>query len=99
MGIQHEAVIGVGLPAKELCSDHDEFEEKYGDQCDVLELVPPWYDADYRYCQAGVIVYQIEDGSLDIDLVYLEDGIKVAMDEFKEITGQSGKLFLSTYGY
>lgn len=99
MGMQHLAVIGVGLPAKELCETWEEFEEQYGDQWETLQLINPWYDASYKYCQAAVIVHKVEDGSMDLNLHTSHQAVQTAMAKFKQVTGKTGKLFLSTYGY
>ncbi len=98
MGVQNLAVVGVGLAATELCETHDEFEELYGDQ-DHLQLISPWYDASYQYCEAAIVVYQVESGSVDLHLHTAHQAIQTAMAKFKQITGKTGKLFLSTYGY
>lgn len=98
MGVQNLAVVGVGLAATELCETHDEFEELYGDQ-EHLQLISPWYDASYQYCEAAIVVYQVESGTIDLSMVSAQQAIFRAMDEFRKITGKSGKIFLSTYGY
>lgn len=96
MGVQNLAVVGVGLAATDLCETHDEFEEKYAGD---LDLISPWYDAGYKYCEAGIVVYQVESGSVDLHLHTAHQAIQTAMAKFKQITGKTGKLFLSTYGY
>lgn len=98
MGVQHLAVIGVGLPAPELCENPDDFEELYGYH-EHLQLISPWYDASYVYCEAGIIIHRVEDGSIDLNLHTSHQAIQTALAKFKELTGVPGRLFLSTYGY
>lgn len=99
MGIQYKAVVGVGVMATELAKDYDEWEEKYGDEWDTLELVAPYYDASFSDCLAGVVVYQVEYGAIDIDMTSAQEALHTAMSKFNSLTGKTGKVFLSTEGY
>lgn len=98
MGVQHLAVIGVGLPALELCENPDDFEELYGYD-EYLQLISPWHDASYQYCQAAIIIHEVEDGSISLNLHTSYQAIQTALAKFKELTGVPGRLFISTYGY
>lgn len=99
MGIQYKAVAGVGLMATDLAKDHDEWEEKYGDEWETLQLISPYYDARFEDCYAGVVVYEVEYGAMELSMVSAQQALYRAMDKFRSLTGKSGKVFLSTYGY
>lgn len=99
MGIQYKAVVGVGLMAKDLAKDIDDWEEKYGEDWENIQLISPYYDARFSHCYAGVIVYEVEYGAKELSMASAQLALHRAMEKFRLVTGRSGKVFLSTYGY
>lgn len=96
MGIEYSARIIVGLTHEEL----EDFLVGVEDPYDVgLYMVSPYFDADYCDCLFGVIVQSCNDYSyVEVDTNKLMLNIDEAHQKFKEITGKSGQLYLSTYG-
>lgn len=97
MGVEYSARIVVGLPHDELEDFLEGTEDPYGLG---LDMVSPYFDADYAECLFGVIVQSCNDYScyVELDINLLMHNIYEAQRKFKEITGREGCLYLSTYG-
>lgn len=95
----YKAVAVVGLPATELAKDYDAFEDQYGEHEDTLRLVPPYFDASFEDSLVGVVVYEVEYGSMELSMISAQQAVYRAMDKFRALTGKSGKLFLSVDSY
>jgi len=83
------AVLIVGL-------EYDQFDPEHIDNAlDMGELdsASPYYDAAREDCIFGITV--VGDYSGAIDLEVLNDDIKDAHREFKELTGLDGKIFVA----
>lgn len=95
MSCTNEAVVGVGLPYADLLGSDEDFDEHFDEP---LEVIHPWYDADTKYCYIGVVAYKVE-GTKEINMAEAQMKLYRAMDEFRKLTGKSGKVFLSTSGH
>ena len=92
MGTYYQAVLIVGLPRETL-----EAAEVGEDVMDELDTAAPYYDGGDD-AVLGVIVeqtgdYQAKEIALD------QARIDSAKAEFRELTGQDGKLYLTPRGY
>jgi hypothetical protein len=91
MGTYYKAKLIVGLPQDEIESDDE-------DMIDDLDRACGYYDCDSDSRIVGVEVestsdYQAKEISLD------QTKIDAAKAEFRKLTGQDGKLYLSPHGY
>lgn len=91
MGIYYKAKLIVGLPKDEIESDDEEM-------VDDLDRACGYYDCDEDSMIVGVEVestvdYQAKEISMDAAK------IDAAKTEFRKLTGQDGKLYLSPHGY
>ena len=111
MGCCYSAVLLVGLPCDEMNYDEllvetneegNVIEEIYSNITDLLEnngaQVFSCYDY-YRNDVGGFVIKESPDYWFsEIDLETLSDKIEKAKKDFFELTGQEGKLILTTYG-
>lgn len=91
MGMYYKAKLIVGLPKEEIESEDE-------DMVDDLDRACGYYDCDEGSMIIGVEVestgdYQAKEISLDAAK------IDAAKAEFRKLTGQDGKLYLSPHGY
>jgi hypothetical protein len=91
MGMYYKAKLIVGLPKDEIESDDE-------DMVDDLDRACSYYDCDEDSMIVGVEVestgdYQAKEIRLDMAKV------AAAETEFRRLTGQDGKLYLSPHGY
>jgi hypothetical protein len=91
MGMYYKAKLIVGLPQDEIETDDE-------DALDDMDRAHAYYDADSDSTIVGVEVeatsdYQAKEISIDLAK------IDAAKAEFRKITGQEGKLYLSPHGY
>ena len=101
MSCEYSAVLLVGLPCEEIEYKED-FEEQYEDIVDMLET----NDAQVFSCSydsgnnvGGFVIKESPDYWFsENDLETLSDKIEKAKKDFFELTGQEGKLILTTYG-
>lgn len=99
MGIEHKAIVGVGLPATKLAKDEEDFYEKYGEDKE-LRLIPYHFDAGFSECHIGVVLYEAESEAIELQLLpQVQMKVYHAMDTFRKVTGVSGKLFVCSMGY
>ena len=111
MSCEYSAVLLVGLPCDEINYDEllvetDEegniIEEIYSDITDFLEtngcnVFSCYYDSGNDV--GGFVIKRSPDYWFsEIDLETLSDKIEKAKKDFFELTGQEGKLILTTYG-
>ena len=100
MSIEYSAVLLVGLPCDEIHLDEDS--EEYEDIVDLLEtnnaqVFSCSYDSGNDV--GGFVIKESPDYWFsEIDLETLSDKIEKAKKDFFELTGQKGKLILTTYG-
>ncbi len=100
MSCEYSAVLLVGLPCDEIYLEEDS--EEYEDIIDMLET----NDAQVFSCSydsgndvGGFVIKESPDYWFsEIDLETLSDKIEKAKKDFFELTGQEGKLILTTYG-
>ncbi len=101
MSIEYSAVLLVGLPCDEIYLEED-IEELYSDITDFLEanggnVFSCSYDSGNDV--GGFVIKESPDYWFsEIDLETLSDKIEKAKKDFFELTGQEGKLILTTYG-
>lgn len=100
MSINYSAVLLIGLPCDEIYLEEDS--DEYEDVVDLLEsnnaqVFSCSYDSG---CDVGgfVIKESPDYWFSEIDLETLSDKIEKAKKDFFELTGQEGKLILTTYG-
>jgi hypothetical protein len=112
MGCCYSAVLLVGLPCDEMNYDEllvetDEegnvIEEIYSNITDLLEsngaqVFSCYYDYSGNDVGGFVIKESPDYWFSEIDLETLSDKIEKAKKDFFELTGQEGKLILTTYG-
>ena len=92
MSCEYSAVLLVGLPCDEIYFDITDFLEDNG--CNVFSC---YYDS--RNNVGGFVIKRSPDYWFsEIDLETLSDKIEKAKKDFFELTGQEGKLILTTYG-
>ena len=99
MSIEYSAVLLVGLPTAEITYPTDEYGESIQDYDDIegLENFSCYYHSGDDIC--GFVIKQSPDYWFsEIDLETLSDKIEKAKKDFFELTGQKGKLILTTYG-
>ena len=100
MSIEYSAVLLVGLPCDEIHLDEDS--EEYEDIVDLLETNNAQVFSCYYHSGNDVGGFVIEESPdywfSEIDLETLSDKIEKAKKDFFELTGQEGKLILTTYG-
>ena len=99
MSIEYSAVLLVGLPTAEITYPTDEYGESIQDYDDIegLENFSCYYNSGDDIC--GFVIKQSPDYWFsEIDLETLSDKIEKAKKDFFELTGQKGKLILTTYG-
>lgn len=96
MGVEYSARILVGLPYGDVQDLVDSVKDPY--DCG-LEVVHPYFDADYEDCLFGVLVKNCGDFSYSqIDEFTWTEKVHKAHEEFTKKTGKKGILYLSTYG-
>lgn len=96
MGIEYSARILVGLPYEDVQEIIDSVEDPYESG---LEVIHPFFDADYQDCLFGVLVKSCGDFSYSqIDEFTWTEKVHKAHEEFTKKTGKKGILYLSTYG-
>lgn len=96
MGIEYNAVVVVGIQKQDI-EDWDKFEELIdtGD----LEVASPYYDgSDSDFAAVGFVVYESDDYSSS-ELVWDQAVIDAKKAEFKKLTGQDAKVWLSPHGW
>lgn len=101
MSCEYSAVLLVGLPCDEVYLEEN-VEEEYGDVTNFLE----YNEAQVFSCSydsgndvGGFVIKRSPDYWFsEIDLETLSDKIEKAKKDFFELTGQEGKLILTTYG-
>ena len=100
MSIEYSAVLLVGLPCDEIHLDEDS--EEYEDIVDLLEtnnaqVFSCSYDSGNDV--GGFVIKESPDYWFsEIELETLSDKIEDAKKKFFDLTGQEGKLILTTYG-
>ena len=100
MSCEYSAVLLVGLPCGEIYLEEDS--EEYEDIVDFLEsngaqVFSCSYDSGNDV--GGFVIKKSPDYWFSgIDLETLSDKIEKAKKDFFELTGQEGKLILTTYG-
>ena len=105
MSTNYSAVLLIGLPCDEIYLEEDSEEydpDEYEDILDMLET----NDAQVFSCSydsgadvGGFVIKKSPDYWFsEIDLETLSDKIEKAKKDFFELTGQKGKLILTTYG-
>ena len=98
MGVEYAARLVVGLPHGELVEYFESLEDEY-DWEKNLECVSPYFDADWSDSLFAVVVESCPDyWRSEVDEDSLQSKINVAHQVFKDVTGKSGRLYLSTYG-
>lgn len=101
MSCEYSAILLVGLPCDEVYLEEN-VEEEYGDVTNFLE----YNEAQVFSCSydsgndvGGFVIEESPDYWFsEIDLETLSDKIEKAKKDFFELTGQEGKLILTTYG-
>ena len=99
MSCEYSAVLLVGLPTAEITYPVDEYGESIQDYDDIegLENFSCYYDSGDDIC--GFVIKESPDYWFsEIDLETLPEKIEKAKKDFFELTGQEGKLILTTYG-
>ena len=100
MSCEYSAVLLVGLPCDEIHLDEDS--EEYEDIVDLLEtnnaqVFSCSYDSGKDV--GGFVIKESPDYWFsEIELETLSDKIEDAKKKFFDLTGQEGKLILTTYG-
>ena len=100
MSCEYSAVLVVGLPCDEIYLEEDS--EEYEDIVDFLEsngaqVFSCFYDSGNDV--GGFVIKESPDYWFSgIDLETLSDKIEDAKKKFFDLTGQEGKLILTTYG-
>ena len=100
MSTNYSAVLLIGLPCDEIHLDEDS--EEYEDIVDLLEtnnaqVFSCSYDSGNDV--GGFVIKESPDYWFsEIELETLSDKIEKAKKDFFELTGQEGKLILTTYG-
>lgn len=94
MGIDMGSSLFIGLPAKE-------FDEDFIDDCqmnDTLSRISPTYDCGNDEAYLGVHIYTACESAdkIKIDFQKIQIAIQSAIDDFKEITGKDGNLYISS---
>ena len=101
MSCEYSAVLLVGLSCDEIYLEED-VEEEYGDTTNLLEsneaqVFSCSYDSGNDV--GGFVIKESPDYWFsEIDLETLSDKIEEAKKKFFDLTGQEGKLILTTYG-
>jgi len=91
MGMYYKAKLIVGLPQDEIEIDDEEV-------LDDMDRACGYYDADSEATILGVTVASSGDYSASEVVLDLAK-IDAAKSEFRQLTGQDGKLYLSPHGY
>lgn len=96
MGVDYRAAVWVGLPRCEI-EDWDTVEELL--DAEELSVCPPYYDGG----GATMAIVGLEyDSSCDYSATQFDwdDAVVAGLKaQFKELTGQDAKVWLSPYGY
>lgn len=96
MSTNYQAVIAVGLPYEELGEKALEVLHERGD----ILSIPVYYDAGCEISVNGLRVTSTCSYSYtEIELDALQLAIDEAKKEFYNLTGQHGKVYLSTEGF
>lgn len=98
MGIDIGAGILLGRTKKDI-------EESIGEQEDFqdwveengFEELSPYFDAEPDHCFYGVMIYQTMYTARALDLNDLAEECSEACDAFTEVTGLTGKVYLSPH--
>ena len=100
MSCEYSAVLLVGLPCDEIYLDEDS--EEYEDIADLLETNNAQIFSCYYHSGNDVGGFVIKESPdywfSEIELETLSDKIEDAKKKFFDLTGQEGKLLLTTYG-
>lgn len=95
MSTSYQAVIAVGLPYEELGNPARVAMDHY-----EIEAIPVAYDSDVENCIVGFYVSRTNSYDYtEIELDALQLAIDEAKKEFYNLTGQHGKVYLSTEGF
>lgn len=96
MGIDYQASLVVGLPSDDLNIERGE-DGNY-DEDELLNLVPPYYDADEGIIGIEIITTRAYSYK-EVDVDKLISDIAEAKETFLKLTGVVGKLYLSPKGW
>jgi hypothetical protein len=92
MGIDYRAAVFVGLPRGEI-QNQDLIDD------DELEVCPPYYDGNgARHAIAG-FEYKGSDTYAATEFEWDQAKVDELKAEFKTLTGQMAKVYISPYGY
>lgn len=95
MSTNYQAVIAVGLPYKSL-----DIDGLISLENESIEQIPIYYDSPVEDSVCGIIVSRTNSYDYkEIELDALQLAIDEAKKEFHNLTGQHGKVYLSTEGF
>ena len=95
MSTNYQAVIAVGLPYHAL-----EYDGRTAYEDRDIDMIPVYYDAGVGDSIIGVTVSRTNSYDYkEIELDALQLAIDEAKKEFYNLTGQQGKVYLSTEGF
>lgn len=92
MGIDYRAAVFVGLPREEI-------QNRELIETDEIEVCPPYYDGTGAgYAIAG-FEYKGSETYCASEFDWDQSKVDELKAEFKELTGQEAKVYISPYGY
>lgn len=62
-----------------------------------LQYASPYYDSSPNKWVYGIVISVVGEESTPLSTGVIEKGVEAAREEFKELTGLDGKLYLSTH--